>query len=168
MAAGRLHEAEQGWAVALAPQPRSLPPITLAAWQRDRAQTLIWLHRPAEAAPLLAQASSWAASASTNRLTAMPAACSRPTSALRPSCWPATSSPPSVVTSSRFSGTRVTMSGRMRRAIASIAGVAAISRLRRLRTVARSSSTSRSWMWRRSSRKCTVMPSAPPNSASRA
>jgi eukaryotic-like serine/threonine-protein kinase len=56
MAAGRLHEAEQGWAVALAPQLRSLPPITLAAWQRDSAQTLAWLNRPAEAQVLLAQA----------------------------------------------------------------------------------------------------------------
>jgi eukaryotic-like serine/threonine-protein kinase len=56
MAAGRLHEAEQGWAVALAPQARSLPPITLAAWQRDLAQTLAWLNRPAEARVLLAQA----------------------------------------------------------------------------------------------------------------
>lgn len=56
MAAGRLREAEQGWAVALAPQPRSLPPITQAAWQRDLAQTLAWLDRPAEAMLLLAQA----------------------------------------------------------------------------------------------------------------
>ncbi len=56
MAAGRLREAEQGWAVALAPQPRGLPPIALAAWQRDLAQTLAWLHRPAEAQGLLAQA----------------------------------------------------------------------------------------------------------------
>lgn len=56
MVAGRLREAEHGWAAALAPQPRSLPPITLAAWQRDRAQTLLWLHRPAEAQGLLAQA----------------------------------------------------------------------------------------------------------------
>jgi hypothetical protein len=56
MVAGRLHEAEQGWAVALASQPQRLPPITQAAWQRDLAQTLVWLHRPAEAAPLLAQA----------------------------------------------------------------------------------------------------------------
>ena len=85
-----------------------------------------------------------------------------------PSPCPATSRPPSVVTSSRRSGTRVTMSGRIRRAIASMSAVAAISRFSRVRTVARSSSTSRSWMWRRSSRRCTVMPSAPPSSASRA
>ena len=56
MAAGRLREADQLWAVALAPQARNLPPLTRAAWLRDRAQTLEWLNRPAEAAPLLAQA----------------------------------------------------------------------------------------------------------------
>lgn len=56
MAAGRLRQAEQGWAAVLAPQPRRVPPITQAAWQRDHAQTLVWLQRPAEAEPLLAQA----------------------------------------------------------------------------------------------------------------
>jgi tetratricopeptide (TPR) repeat protein len=56
MATGRPRAAEQAWAVALAPQPRSAPPVVLARWQRDQAQTLIWLKRPAEAAPLLAQA----------------------------------------------------------------------------------------------------------------
>ncbi len=58
MAAGRLREADQIWTVALAltPEQRSLPPITQAAWLRDRARTLIWMNRPAEAAPLLAQA----------------------------------------------------------------------------------------------------------------
>lgn len=56
MAAGRLREADQVWALALAPHPQSLPPLTRAAWLRDRAQTLVWMNRPAEAAPLLTQA----------------------------------------------------------------------------------------------------------------
>ena len=42
----------------------------------------------------------------------------------------------------------------------------AISKFSRDRTVCRSNSTSRSWMCRRSSRRWTVIPSAPPNSAS--
>ncbi|MDH5540004.1 MAG: hypothetical protein OEY03_11430 [Rhizobacter sp.] len=33
-----------------------LPPLARAAWQRDQAQTSIWMDRPAEAAPLLRQA----------------------------------------------------------------------------------------------------------------
>ncbi len=56
MAAGRLLEAEQVWAVALAPPLDRLPLITRAAWRRDLAQTLIWMGRPTEAAPLLEQA----------------------------------------------------------------------------------------------------------------
>jgi len=56
MAAGRLHEAEQAWSLALAPRASGLPPLALAARQRDLAQTLVWLDRPAEAAALLTQA----------------------------------------------------------------------------------------------------------------
>ena len=77
-----------------------------------------------------------------------------------------TSSPPSVVRSARFSGTSVQKSGLVARAIASISSVAAISRLSTPETVSRSTRTSRSWMWRRSSRRCTVMPSAPASSHS--
>ena len=56
MAAGRLPEAEEAWNLALAPRHDSLPPLAQASRQRGLAQTLVWLQRPAEAAPLLAQA----------------------------------------------------------------------------------------------------------------
>lgn len=55
MAAGRLREADEVWARVLAPNARSLPPLTQAAWLRDRAQTRVWMNRPADAEPLLAQ-----------------------------------------------------------------------------------------------------------------
>ena len=73
----------------------------------------------------------------------------------------ATSSPPSVVRSSRRSGTRQTACGRWRSAIACISGVAAISRLSGSVSAAISASMSASVMCRRSSRRCAVMPSAP-------
>ena len=72
-----------------------------------------------------------------------------------------TSRPPSVVSSSRFSGTRVTMSGPTSIAMAMISGVAAISRLSLVFKTSLRSRTSRSCIWRLSSRKCTTMPSAP-------
>jgi Amt family ammonium transporter len=49
-----------------------------------------------------------------------------------------------------------------------IAGAIAASRFNFTWTVRRSTSTSRSWMCRRSSRRCTVIASAPPSSASAA
>ena len=100
-----------------------------------------------------------------NRLTPMPASASPRTtfSSVPPA---ATVSPPSVVRSSRFSGTRVQKSGFTSRAIRSISSVAAISRFSTPVTVSRSTRTSRSWMWRRSSRRCTVMPCAPASSHS--
>ena len=78
----------------------------------------------------------------------------------------ATSSPPSVVRSSRRSGTRQTACGRWRSAIACISSVAAISRLSGSVSSAISAAMSASVMWRRSSRRCAVMPSAPAASAS--
>ncbi len=53
-------------------------------------------------------------------------------------------------------------------ASATISSVAAISRFTPVRTVSIRRRTSRSWMWRRSSRRWTVIPSAPPSSASTA
>src|SRR6266536_192724 len=79
-----------------------------------------------------------------------------------------TSRPPSVVSSSRRSGTSVTWSGLMVRATLSISWVEAISRFSSVFTTWRRTSTSRSWMWRRSLRRWTVIPSAPPSSASTA
>src|SRR5262245_33370068 len=56
----------------------------------------------------------------------------------------------------------------MRLAMPTISSVAAISRLSLMCTSSRRRRTSSSWMWRRSSRRCTVMPSAPPRCASTA
>ena len=81
---------------------------------------------------------------------------------------PATSRPPSVVTSVRFSGTRHTSCGRTWRAMAIISSVAAISRFMRVCSDDRKRCTSWSWMWRRSSRRCSVMLSAPACSATSA
>src|SRR5512145_3194323 len=99
------------------------------------------------------------------RLTRIPAPRSSRTAPRSASPWPATSSPPSVVTSCRFSGTIVAENGLVRAAIPTISGVAAISRLIRVLTTRDRISRSLSWMWRRSSRRCTVMPSAPASSA---
>ncbi len=102
-------------------------------------------------------------SAAMNSDTRMPAAAQ---SARRParacSCWPATSSPPSVVRSSRRSGTRQAACGRgLERDARPSPSVAAISRLSGLAISALRRAMSSSRMWRRSSRRCAVMPSAP-------
>src|SRR5262245_32576371 len=76
-----------------------------------------------------------------------------------------TSRPPSVVFSSRFSGTRQQACGTCRRAIASISSVAAISKLSGRVSSLFSRAMSASEMWRRSSRRCAVMPSAPASTA---
>ena len=76
--------------------------------------------------------------------------------------------PPSVVISSRLSGTRQTESGFSLSANSVMAAVQAISRLSRVATLSRRRQTSRSWIWRRSSRRCRVMLSAPACSASSA
>jgi hypothetical protein len=75
--------------------------------------------------------------------------------------WPAASSPPSVVRSSRFSGTMQAACGRWRSAISSISSVAAISRFRGTVSFSISREMSSSRIWRRSSRRWAVMPSAP-------
>src|SRR5512139_2789245 len=100
-----------------------------------------------------------------NRLARIQASESRATVRMRDSRCPRTSSPPSAVTSSRFSGTRVAENGRRPCAIRVISSVAAISRLIRVVTTSFSTSRSRSWMCRRSSRRWTVIPSAPESSA---
>src|SRR5512139_1997008 len=100
-----------------------------------------------------------------NRLARIQASFRRATVCRRDSRWPRTSSPPSVVTSARFSGTNVAEFGARRHAIPVISSVAAISRLIRVVTTSFSTSRSRSWMCRRSSRRWTVIPSAPESSA---
>ncbi len=70
-----------------------------------------------------------ARSASMNSETRMPASPSAATIGCRRLCWPAASMPPSVVRSSRRSGTMQAACGRWRSAIDSISSVAAISRL---------------------------------------
>jgi len=77
-------------------------------------------------------------------------------------------SPPSVVISSRLSGTRQTSSGLNLSACLVIPAVAAISRLRGIEMARERRRTSVSWIWRRSSRRWTVMAWAPACSAMRA
>src|SRR5262245_26909791 len=107
-------------------------------------------------------------SGSTNRLTSTPPSTSVFTIGRSWTLLSTTSSPPSVVSSSRRSATSVTCSGLTVSAVRSISWVAASSRWRRVRTTWRSTSRSRSWMCRRSARRWTVIPCAPPSSASTA
>src|SRR5664279_3459148 len=112
-------------------------------------------------APNSAAASICAGAAPMNSETRMPAclsACTTGASCVR--CLMA-SSPPSVVRSVRFSGTRQTACGCTLSAIAVISSVAAISKLSGLSISAFRRAMSSSRMWRRSSRKCAVMPSQP-------
>ncbi len=69
--------------------------------------------------------------------------------------------------SSRFSGTRQAACGRVSSAIATISSVAAISKLRGTVRPRLSAAMSVSRIWRRSSRRCAVMPSAPASTASK-
>ena len=66
-----------------------------------------------------------------------------------------------MVRSSRFSGTRQAAWGRVASAMATIASVAAISKLSGTPSFSFSAAMSPSRIWRRSSRRCAVMPSAP-------
>src|SRR5690625_4293747 len=75
------------------------------------------------------------------------------------------SRPPSVVRSPRRSGTIQTACGRWRSAIACISSVIAISRLSGSESSPISRSISSSVIWRRSTRRCAVIPSAPAASA---
>ena len=72
--------------------------------------------------PVRAAASICAGSGAMNRLTSMPASFIRLRVSVMACRLPATSSPPSVVTSSRRSGTTQTMSGLSLRAMATISG----------------------------------------------
>ena len=74
-------------------------------------------------------------SGSMKRFTGTPPSWSVPTNSLSSSSLEPRSSPPSVVSSSLFSGTRVTRSGLVRSAMESISSVAAISRFRAVLTV---------------------------------
>ena len=119
-------------------------------------------------APMRFAASTCFGSASMKTETTMPASVSFATLPCRTFSWETMSRPPSVVTSWRPSGTSIAISGLMRQAMPTISSVAAISRLSLMWVSSRSRRTSSSWMWRRSSRRCTVMPSAPPRCASTA
>ena len=77
----------------------------------------------------------------------------------------AASRPPSVVTSARRSGTRQQSAGRTAQAMRTISSVTAISKFIRVCSRSRQARISRSWMCRRSSRRCIVMLSAPACSA---
>src|ERR1700736_741667 len=80
-------------------------------------------------APSSTQASICSEAGSMNMLTRMPPACNRSTVARKVSTLRATSRPPSVVTSLRFSGTRQTSSGKTCNAVSRMSGVFPISRL---------------------------------------
>ncbi len=117
--------------------------------------------------PEPAAARTWRSSGSMNRDTRIPA----PTSPA-PTRWatrlPAASSPPSVVTSSRRSGTRHTAWDREARAMRTISPVAAISRFTGAVTASCSRLKSSSRMCLLSSLRCSLIPSAPASSASSA
>src|ERR1035438_1957001 len=96
-----------------------------------------------------------------NRLLSIPSAAIALMHAFTRSLPPTTSSPPSVVTSFRFSGTTHTDRGLSLSANSTIAWVHAISGLRRVDRDSRRRQTSRSWMCLRSSLRWAVIPSAP-------
>ena len=97
-----------------------------------------------EDAPTCAEAATCAVSGAMKRLTSMPASFMCCRVSRNAATWPATSRPPSVVTSCRRSGTRQTMSGWRRSAMAMISGALASSRFKRVQISARSRKTSRS------------------------
>jgi hypothetical protein len=78
---------------------------------------------------------------------------------------PATSRPPSVVRSSRRSGTMQAAWGPWASAMPCISSVAAISKFSGMVIASMIAAISASRMWRRSSRRCAVIPSAPAASA---
>ena len=119
-------------------------------------------------APMAAEASTCAGSGSMNMLTLLPLACRAVTMGRNSSILPATSKPPSVVISSRRSGTKHTKSGFRLSANSSMEAVAPISKFSGKGISARTARASASCMWRRSSRTCRVMESAPPSIAARA
>ena len=103
-----------------------------------------------------------------NSDTRTPASFNRAMNGCSALCCPTTSRPPSVVSSSRRSGTRHTACGLVASAIRSMSAVAAISKFSGFEISAFSRAMSSSRMWRRSSRKCAVMPSAPASIAASA
>ena len=103
-----------------------------------------------------------------NSDTRMPASFSRAMKGASALCWPTTSSPPSVVSSSRRSGTRQTACGLVASEIRSMSSVAAISKFSGFDISALRRAMSLSRIWRRSSRRCAVMPSAPASIAASA
>ena len=118
--------------------------------------------------PAAAAASICAGSGSMNNDTRMPRAARRAQRCTSAGPASITFRPPSVVSSARRSGTRQQSAGASAQASSIIGSVAAISRFMRVASSGTSARTSRSWMWRRSSRRCSVMLSAPACSASSA
>ena len=100
------------------------------------------------------------ASGSMNSDTRIPAAPSRATIGASRSCCPTTSSPPSVVSSSRLSGTMQTACGRGAARSPHLGGRRHLE-VERDRQLGRQPRDVASGIWRRSSRRCAVMPSAP-------
>ena len=130
------------------------------------AQCPVWIS--ITGAPVRLAASICFKSASMNNDTFMPASASCRQASVIFDSYRITSRPPSVVNSSRFSGTRQQSSGFTSQAMLSISSVTAISRFIRVSIRSFSKQTSLSWIWRRSSRKCKVILSAPACSTSKA
>ena len=104
-------------------------------------------------------------SGSMNSDTRMPASFSASTHGADGSAPRTTSSPPSVVRSSRFSGTRQQACGTCLQGDGSISLGRGHLEVERAGQLALSRAMSSSEMWRRSSRRCAVMPSAPASTA---
>lgn len=115
-----------------------------------------------------AASSTCSRSGSMNRLTLIPAFLRRFTASRAVPKRATTSSPPSVVTSSRVSGTRQAKSGFNRKARSIISSVIPSSRFSGRSHASFTRNTSASCMCRLSPRTCTVMESAPPAFASSA
>ena len=155
-----------------APDRRRIPPPLRICFEQlfARRAARHWHRRrcavPPPARPASRAASSCLRSGSMNIETRMPASASAATMGFRRANWPTTSMPPSVVRSSRFSGTMQAACGRALSAMASISSVAAISRLSGMFSSRDSRAMSSSEICRRSSRRWAVMPSAPASCAS--
>ena len=140
------------------------------SWRLPSSQAVAYLPvlNSTKSAPTFLAAFTWSVSGSMNRLTAMSLFFRVITYFASSSTLAATFKPPSMVISWWFSWTRVTMSGCTLVANCNISAVGEIFRFSLVVTMPRNRRTSRSWMWRLSSRRWAVMPMQPASSATSA
>ena len=168
---GHGRHSSAGRASGRASRPRARAPAR-APWRARRPPTRHWRRRrcgiSTHGAPAAALASICRGSASMNSETRHYAAARRAQASRSRAGWPATSRPPSVVSSWRRSGTRQTSAGASPRCDAEhLVGDRGLEVQRHAdRGLGRATSSSRTW--RRSSRRWKVMMSAPASSASSA